>query len=346
MAIATSSLSNVYFTTDLLETDPDNPSLMTGARPRVAHDRSSTMTWTRWTIRQGAYGSILDVDQTPSACSTTVHLSFNGVVNVNATSGPLDIVGPDRHPRHRERRPRLARADRGRRHGHGREHGALVTLNINDSDDTKAHRNVTISSTQISGLAGADQSTVIGYGGGTLAALNISGSLGTGIRRDIPPNRPGRKPRPIPAAVQGERLQHHRHSFFAVDPVTTLTSNGVDSVNVMMPNSDLGGYGALVIKSPKHSTSLSVLATARRRRRRSDPTMAAARSKATGATPWRVARRPLPQSESSRPWPLATLRRPRPTLQRRPPRPWPLGTGMSISSRSRPAAASARDHRL
>jgi Ca2+-binding RTX toxin-like protein len=30
----------------------------------------------------------------------------------------------------------------------------------------------------------------------------------------------------------------------------------------MMPNSNLGGYGALVIKSPKHSTSLSVLATA------------------------------------------------------------------------------------
>ena len=109
----------------------------------------------------------------------------------------------DRHPRHRERRPGLARADRGRRHRPGREHGALVTLNVNDSDDTKAHRDVTISSTQITGLAGADESTVIGYQGGTLAALNISGPLGTGLRRDIPPNRPGRKPRPTPVAAKG-----------------------------------------------------------------------------------------------------------------------------------------------
>ena len=212
-------------------------------------------------ISQGAYGSTLVVNQTPSNCSTTVQLGLNGFVNVNATSGPLDIDGPIGIPG-------TVNVGQGSLAPIGGDvtvmdenDGALVTLNINDSDDTKAHRDVTISSTQITGLAGADQSTPIVYQGNTLAALNISGSLGTGIRRDIPPNRPGRKPRPTPVGAKGSVYNITGTPSSSVDPVTTLTSNGVDSVIVMMPNSNLGGYGALVIKSPKHSTSLSVLAT-------------------------------------------------------------------------------------
>ena len=50
------------------------------------------------TIKEGAYGATLVVDQTPSACTTTVKLSFSGVVNVNATAGPLDLVGRSSSP--------------------------------------------------------------------------------------------------------------------------------------------------------------------------------------------------------------------------------------------------------
>ncbi len=212
-------------------------------------------------ISQGAYGSTLVVNQTPSGCSTTVQLGLNGFVNVNATSGPLDIDGPIGIPG-------TVNVGQGSLAPIGgvvtvmdENEGALVTLNVDDSEDTRTHSDVMISSTQITGLAGADQSTPIVYQGNTLAALNISGSLGTGIRRDIPPNRPGRKPRPTPVAFKGSIYNITGTPSSAVDPITTLTSNGVDSVNVMMPNSNLGGYGALVIKSPMHSTSLSVVAT-------------------------------------------------------------------------------------
>ncbi len=261
LAITTAGIGNDYFVTSTLEVDPANPLLMTVQDPElppiVFNDDLNALT-----IKEGAYGAILDVDQTPSACTTTVDLSFSGVVNVNATAGPLDLVG-------KIVIPGTVNVGQGSLAPIGGDvtvldanTGALVTLNVNDSADIRAHRNVTISSTQITGLAGADESTVIGYGGGTLAALNISGSLGTGVaRRDIAPTPPGRKPRPTPVAAKGSVYNITGTPSSVVDPVTTLTSNGVDSVNVMMPNSNLGGYGALVIKSPKHSTSLSVVAT-------------------------------------------------------------------------------------
>ncbi len=259
LAITTSSIGNVYFATATLEVDPDDPALMMVQDlelPLVVFNNDLNAL----SIKEGAYGATLVVDQTPAACTTTVNLSFNGVVDVNATGGPLDLVGHIVIPGTVNVGQGSLAAIGGDVTVLDANDGALVTLNVDDSDDTRAHRNVTISSTQITGLAGADESTVIGYQGSTLAALNISGSLGTGLRRDIPPNRPGGKPRPAP--FKGSVYNITGTPFSLVDPVTTLTSNGVDAVNVLIPNSNLGGYGALVIKSPRHSTSLSVLATA------------------------------------------------------------------------------------
>ena len=123
----------------------------------------------------------------------------NGVATINATAGPLNLLG-------NTGAPGTVNVGQGSLAAIGGDvtvldanNGALVALNVDDSQDSKAHKHVTISSTTITGLAGADESTVITYLG-WLDGLNISGSLGTGIKRDVPPRR---NPRANPAPAKG-----------------------------------------------------------------------------------------------------------------------------------------------
>ena len=63
LAITTSGIGNVYFATATLEVDPANPLLMMVQDPElppiVFNDDLNALT-----IKEGAYGAILDVDQT------------------------------------------------------------------------------------------------------------------------------------------------------------------------------------------------------------------------------------------------------------------------------------------
>jgi RTX calcium-binding nonapeptide repeat (4 copies) len=254
----TSPLSDVYFATATLDAVPGD-----AFRSRIEDFEQPAIDFNddlaSLTITEAAITATLVVDQTPAApCATLVQLSANGIATINATSGPLNLLGKAGSTGTVNVGQGSLLLIEGNVTVQDANNGSLVTLNIDDSNDRKAHKDVTIDSNTITGLAGVEEKTVIGYPG-ALYALNISGPLGTGFRRDVPPRG---KPRVNPVPRRGSTYNIIGAPNSQVDPVTTLTSNGVDTVNVMIPNRDVGGYGALVIVSPKRSTYLNIEETA------------------------------------------------------------------------------------
>jgi hypothetical protein len=250
LTIATSPIGNVYFATATLESVPGDP-----ARSRIADPEMPPTDFDNnlhsLTLNEGAYGATLAVDQTPQATTTNINLSASGIANINATSGPISIASNISVPGTVNVGQGTLVPIEGDVVIENRNDGAQLTLNVNDSKDGRVHRDITISPNQITGLAGPGNGTKIAYDS-SLAGLNINGPLGTGLRADGSPKPPG--------AGTGSVYNITGTPSARPDPVTTLTSNGFDTVNVVTPITS--GYGTLVIKSPKHSTSLFVLATA------------------------------------------------------------------------------------
>ena len=165
LALTTSPITNVFLATATLDALPSDPN-----RSRIEDPESPAIDFNddlaSLVITEGAYGATLVVDKTPLPCTTTVNLGPGGVVDVDATSGPLNILGNPTIPGVANiGQGGLARINGDVSIVDPTNNGALVTINVDDSEDRKAHNDVTISALQITGLAGVDETTVIGYVG-------------------------------------------------------------------------------------------------------------------------------------------------------------------------------------